>query len=78
MFGGSILVPEERWYPQTKSKYLSLKYLMTSKNTGLICYAVQKLIFGVAILGGPKRVLPPNYVKVFVSVLFLDFKDVAP
>ena len=35
-------------------------------------------IWGVHLGEVPGRVVPPNYVKVFVSLLSLDIKDLAP
>ena len=38
----------------------------------------KKMIFGVAVWGVPERVVSPNYVRVFVSLLSRDIEDVAP
>ena len=35
-------------------------------------------MFGVVVWGVPGRLVLPNYVKVFVSLLSFDIKDVAP
>ena len=62
-FGGS----PGGWYPQIMSKYFSLKYLLISKKTGTLGYMVKKLAFGGSIWGVPGGVVPPNYVKIFLS-----------
>ena len=36
------------------------------------------VIFEVAVWEVPENVVPPNYVRVFVSELSLDIKDAAP
>ena len=51
------------WYPQIMSKYLSLKYLLISKKTGTLAWAVQKIDFLGPHFGGvPEGVVPPNHV----------------
>ena len=46
--------------PPNMSKYLSVKYLLISKQTGTLSQAVQKIdLWGV-------QLAPPNYVKTFV------------
>ena len=51
------------WYPQIMSKYLSLKYLLISKKTGTLAWAVQKFDFLGPHFGGvPGGVVPPNHV----------------
>ena len=51
------------WYPPIMSKYLSLKYLLISKKTGTLGWAVQKFDFLGPHFGGvPGGVVPPNYV----------------
>ena len=49
-----------------------------SQNIALEVKPFKKLMFGVPIWGIPGRVVPPNYVKVFVSLLSPDIKKVAP
>ena len=62
-------------YPQTTSKYLCLKYLLTAKNTGTLAWAIQKIVFwGVHVEGGLSEVVPPNSVKVFASKYVLIWK----
>ena len=57
------------------SKYLSLKYLLISKQTGTLGYMVKKFIFGGVHLGGVSGgVVPPNYDKIFVSQISTDIK----
>ena len=45
------------------SKYLFVKYLLISKQTGTQVEVLKKLIFGGSIWGVPVGVAPPNYVK---------------
>ena len=47
-FGG---VPG-RWHPQTMSKYLSVKYLLISKKSRTLPWAIQKIDFWGVHLGG--------------------------
>ena len=65
IFGGVHLGESPKgWYPQIMSKYFSLKYLLITKKTGTLGWAVQKFDF----LGGvPRGVVPPNHVKIFLS-----------
>ena len=48
-FGGS----PGGWHPQTMSKYLSVKYLLISKKSRTLPWAVQKTDFWGVHLGGP-------------------------
>ena len=48
-FGGS----PGKWHPQTMSKYLSVKYLLISKKSRTLAWAVQKIDFKVVHLGVP-------------------------
>ena len=52
------------------SKYLFVKYLLISKQTGTQVELFKKLIFGGSISGGSPGggggVAPPNYVKIIV------------
>ena len=61
-------------YPQTMSKYFSLKYLLISKKNGTLGYMVKKFVFGGSIWGVPGGVVPPNYVKIFVSQISTDIQ----
>ena len=57
------------------SKYFSLKYLLISKQTGTLGYMVKKNCFSGGPFGGvPGGVVPPNYVKIFVSQISTDIK----
>ena len=56
------------------SKYFSLKYLLISKKNGTLGYMLKKFVFGGSIWGGPGGVVPPNYVKIFVSQISTDIK----
>ena len=58
------------WYPQIMSKYFSLKYLLISKKNGTLGYMVKKICFW----GVPGGVVPPNYVKIFVSQISTDIQ----
>ena len=63
------------WYPQTMSKYFSLTYLLISKKNGTLGYMVKKICFWGGPFGGvPGGVVPPNYVKIFVSQISTDIK----
>ena len=66
VLGGSIWGgPRGGWYPQIMSKYLSLKYLLISKKTGTLGWAVQKFdILGPHFGGVPGGggVVPPSHV----------------
>ena len=42
------------------SKYLSVKYLLKSKQTGILVLAVQKIEFWGAYLGGPLEAGTPK------------------
>ena len=55
------------WYPQTMSKYFSVKYLLISKKTGTLVQTVQKIHFWGVYLGVPWGGVHPNQVKIFVS-----------
>ena len=46
---------------------LSVKYLLIFKKTGTLVWATQKIDFGGSIWGVSGGVVPPNYVKIFVS-----------
>ena len=61
-----------RWYPQTTSKYLSLKYLLISKKLVPEIKPFKNWYLGS--IWGPERVIPQNYVKVFVSLLSVDIR----
>ena len=68
VFGGS----PGGWYPQIMSKYLSLKYLLISKKTGTLAWAVQKFDFlgphfgGVSGGGGtPKSCLNISLLNIY-------------
>ena len=50
------------------SKYLSVKYLLISKQTGTLSWAVQKVDFGGSIWGFPKEGGTPNYVKTMLNI----------
>ena len=54
------------------SKYLFVKYLLISKQTGTQIELFKKLIFGGSIWGGPRGVAPPNYVKIIVFKISAD------
>ena len=52
------------WYPQTMSKYLSLKHLLTSKKKTIgLALAVEKIYFWGPVLGVPWGVAPKNFWK---------------
>ena len=55
---------------RVESKYLSVKYLLISKQTGTLSRAIQKIDFW----GFPGGVAPPKYVKIFVSLIYADIK----
>ena len=62
-------------YPQTTSKYLYLKYLLTAKNTGTRAWAIHKIGFrAVRLEGGLSEVVPPNSVEIFASKYLLIWK----
>ena len=68
-------VPGGGGYPQTMSKYFSLKYLLISKKNGTLGYMVKKICFWGDPFGGvPGGVVPPNYVKIFVSQISTDIQ----
>ena len=54
--------------PKLCSKYLSVKYLLISKNTGTLCGAIEKTDIWGGRLGGPQE----------GAELSIDIKDVAP
>ena len=57
------------------SKYFSLKYLLISKKNGTLGYMVKKICFWGGPFGGvPGGVVPPNYVKIFVSQISTDIQ----
>ena len=57
------------------SKYLFVKYLLISKQTGTKVELFKKLFFGGFIWGGvPRGVAPPNYVKIIVCSISADIK----
>ena len=51
------------------SKYLSVKYLLISKTTGMLALIIPKTDYWMSIWGVPGRVVPSNYVKIFVSLI---------
>ena len=73
MFFGN---PRGGWYPQKPwSKYLCPKDLPTEKNTGILAWAIQKIVFfGVHFERDPGGVVAPNYVRIFASKLLLMSK----
>ena len=68
IFGGVHLggFPGE-WYSQIMSKYLSLKYLLISKKTGTLGWAVQKFDF----LGGFPGGWYPQTMSKYFSLKYL-------
>ena len=57
------------------SKYFSLKYLLISKKNSTLGYMVKKICFWGGPFGGvPGGVVPPNYVKIFVSQISTDIQ----
>ena len=52
-------------------KYLSLKYLLISKQIGIIAYAVQKIDFGGSILGGFLGGGHPQTMSKYLSLEYL-------
>ena len=49
------------WHPQTMLKYLSVKYLLISKETSTLASAVKKIDFSGPILGGFPVELPKKF-----------------
>ena len=67
---GSIWgVLEGGWYPQTLSKCLPLKYLLISKNTGIVSLVVQKFGFWGSTLGGFPGGWHPQTMSKYLSVV---------
>ena len=54
-FGGTILVPEGRWYPQTTSKFFLLNIHWYQKTLAPYVKLFKKVVFGVAVWGGPRE-----------------------
>ena len=63
--------PQKGWYHPTISNYLSLKHLLIRK-TNALGWGVKKLIFEESIWGLLGGVVPPNYIKLFVSQISTD------
>ena len=67
-FGGS----PGGWYPQTMSKYFSLKYLLISKKTGTLGYMVKKICFWGGPFGGvPGGMWYPQIMSKYLSLKYL-------
>ena len=49
------------WHPQTTLKYLSVKYLLISKKSSTVAWAVQKMDFWRPHLGGFPMELPQEF-----------------
>ena len=58
IFGGPFGGVPGEWHPQTMSKYLSVKYLLISKTTSTLAWAVQKIDFLGPHFGGVPVELP--------------------
>ena len=71
---GSILGVPGGWHPLIMSKYLSVMYQLISKKTGTLAWVVPKTDYWGSIWGVPERVVHPNYVKIFVSLILLISK----
>ena len=71
IFGGSISGVPGGWLPQTMSKYLSVKYLLISKKSRTLDWAVQKIDFWVIHLGESRGGWLPQTMSKYLSVKYL-------